>query len=442
MRTTWIVASFLLAVQVVSAQPVTSRTLSTNLLRSRLEAGPSVSVRQPVLTRANALAVPVDLGAVTLQNYEVRVNAGSTWRVAPEALEVSAGQTNLVVQANRQAILLPRTPSATKAPIEGRSHFPGLMVCNWSPRPGAPAQAAHGRLFLRTRQTPVPWNDQQNAYVTTLVVGLDLTNHTGSIDLEPPVSIEFFPSGAAVQPTRVLIQRTGTGGYQEATLQCPRLDESAAVLARSDMGELVHPVEMVPRFGRLEIVPAVSRVFGFGLGTTTLTVERLAEDGSGLNIDAPLTLRLSTTRGKLEPEGSMQIPAGSGMAAASLRSSGSGTALVTASADGLQATAEIRFIFPLAFIVATVIGGCAGGGGRFFRNPTRSRSKRARLIMEGCLVGAVAVAAVTAGMVIGGFPTPALGTELGAFVVAALSGYVGAPLLDRMVQRVFPSGRS
>jgi hypothetical protein len=370
------------------------------------------------------------------------MNAGSTWRVAPEALEVSAGQTNLVVQANRQAILLPRTPSATKAPIEGRSLFPGLMVCNWSPRTGGPAQAVHGRLFLRTRQTPLPWDDQQDAYSTTLVVGLDLTNHTGAIDLEPPVSIEFFPTGAAVQPTRVLIRRTGTSGYQEATLQCPRLDATAAVLARSDMGELVHPVEMVPRMGRLEIVPTVSRVFGFGLGTTALTVERLAEDGSGLEVGEPLSIRLSTTQGKLEPESSLEIPAGAGAVTAGLRSSGLGTALVTASAGGLQATTEIRYIFPVAYILATVIGGCAGGGGRSLRNQTRSRSKRLRLVTEGCLVGTVAVAAVTAGMVIGGFPTPALGTELGAFVVAALSGYVGAPLLDRLVQRVFPSGRS
>jgi hypothetical protein len=36
----------------------------------------------------------------------------------------------------------------------------------------------------------------------------------------------------------------------------------------------------------------------------------------------------------------------------------------------------------------------------------------------------------------------ALGTELGLFVVAALAGFAGVPLVDRLAQLVFPALRA
>jgi hypothetical protein len=46
------------------------------------------------------------------------------------------------------------------------------------------------------------------------------------------------------------------------------------------------------------------------------------------------------------------------------------------------------------------------------------------------------VAATAAGIVIFTLPTAVLGTELGAFVIASISGYIGSHVLDRLTARV------
>jgi hypothetical protein len=92
-------------------------------------------------------------------------------------------------------------------------------------------------------------------------------------------------------------------------------------------------------------------------------------------------------------------------------------------------------VFPTAFIVAALIGGCLGGCGHIFRKRPRKVASRIKYVLEGCTVGIIVVAAAAAGIVIFSLPTAVLGTELGAFVLGSFAGYAGTPVLDKLVTK-------
>jgi len=48
------------------------------------------------------------------------------------------------------------------------------------------------------------------------------------------------------------------------------------------------------------------------------------------------------------------------------------------------------------------------------------------------IAGFIIVGATAAGIVIFSLPTAVVGTELGAFVIASISGYIGSHVLDRL----------
>jgi hypothetical protein len=94
----------------------------------------------------------------------------------------------------------------------------------------------------------------------------------------------------------------------------------------------------------------------------------------------------------------------------------------------------VTFTFPLAFALAGIVGGCLGGTTRLFRHRRQSRNSPLRFVWEGGAAGVLAVGAVTAGMLASGLPASVVGTELGAFMIAAVGGYAGAPWVDRLTR--------
>jgi hypothetical protein len=441
MKPSWTVVVVLMLQGALTSQAASTPQLNhaTNISRLRLNAEPKVSIHRPITIRERKVTVPIELGHVPLNNYKVMEKSGSAWKVSAGALQVTGGKTNLITQEGQATILLPQIPVVPQALTRDKNLFPGLMVLNRKTGRNGATEALQGRLFLRARQTPLPWDDQLKAYATTLVVGLDLAGQPRSIPLDPPVAVEFFPSGASVAPTRMTITRSGTQGYQEVVIQCSAAQDSLAVAARSDMGEVNHPLTVVPRLAVLAIRHQASKPFGFGMATINLTLVRLAEDGAELKTKDGLTVHLETDPRGLLSSPRVEIPSHASSATVELRSSGLGHTTITARAGGVEAKDVIKFIFPSGFILATLLGGAVGGWGRCMRHNVRSSRKRRRWVGEGCLVGVVTVAAVTAGLMLGTVSFPAMGTELGAFVMSALSGYVGAPLLDRLAERAFPS---
>jgi hypothetical protein len=175
-----------------------------------------------------------------------------------------------------------------------------------------------------------------------------------------------------------------------------------------------------------------NRILGYGLGTVALTVWRVAEDAREVVDDKPMVVNLHVDQGKLNPS-SLTIPSGQSRASTELRSSGIGKIKISADSGSWVGELEgVRFVFPIAYTLAGVIGGCLGGAGRIYRHYRRTQKRRFRYLLEGCVVGIVTVGAAAAGMVLFTLPTSVIGTELGAFMLSALGGYTGAPLFQRL----------
>lgn len=433
-----------LAVCAAAGEPAavrdSDRRLSAAALSSeRVTLAPSVAKQLKPVVRGSEFLVPLDLGSLSAAGQEVVVNRGGTWEAASSAIERVGDTANLVVKPDRQYIVRAKVADVGRVLGQGKDYFPGLLIRTAPAAAGAVPKVLPGQLFLQPRRMPLPWDEERGGYATKLVVGLDLTNQAGSIPLNPAVTVQFFPTGSQVEPVRVVLTNTGAEGYREVELFCQRRDGTAAVTVRSDLGEVHYAdIRLDVGLGALQVTALEDRILGFGLGTTRLNVQRLAEDGQALANPQPLSVQVTALGGgKLSPESGVIIPPGESSVTIDLRSRGLGMRTVTAVAGPITSSVSIRFTPPWAFLIAALVGGAAGGLSRCFRKrpPEEPPPRPVANLVEGCLVGLVAVAAVTAGLVIGDLPAPALGTELGAFVVAALGGYYGAPLLDRMLRR-------
>jgi len=434
----------LLALSTKASEPATvrdadRRVVVSALASERVTLAPSMATRLAPIKRGSDFLVPLELGSLLPEGQEVVESRGNSWQLTGSAIERIGDAASLAVKPDSQYIVRPTGADQPRALSRGKDFFPGLLIRTTPAGSGATPRVLPGQLFLQPRRMPLWWDPERGAYVTQLVVGLDLTNQGGSIPLRPAITVQFFPTGAEVQPARVVLTNSGAVGYQEVELYCQRRDSLAAVTVRSDLGEVHYAdIELDVALGALKVTPLEDRILGLGLGTTRLTVQRLAEDGLPLASPDPLTLQFTAVGGgKLSPESGLTILPGASSATAELRSRGLGFRTFTATAGPIAGSAEIRFTPPLAFLFATLIGGAIGGFTRSFRKsaPEDPTPRPVWNLVEGCVVGLVAVCAVTAGLVIGGLPTPALGTEVGAFVAASLGGYYGAPLLDRMLQR-------
>ena len=111
---------------------------------------------------------------------------------------------------------------------------------------------------------------------------------------------------------------------------------------------------------------------------------------------------------------------------------------IRAEVGALQAAPlPVRLVFPVAAVLAAAAGGGLGGAARYLRNRHRKTSLFARRLLEGLLVGVLFVGAAWTGLVTVDIGAGILSTPFGAFVLAALSGYLGCIVLDRVTDRAF-----
>ncbi|HUJ43121.1 MAG TPA: hypothetical protein VLW52_05890 [Opitutaceae bacterium] len=294
-----------------------------------------------------------------------------------------------------------------------------------------------GGLFLRPLNVPLVWNDQARAYTTELIVGYDFKDGHER-PLAAPKTVAFFAEGSDVQiqADTVVINHSGTGGYQRVVLSTHQVQGETLFTARaSPVDELQASVAIQREPGRLDISLPAGQIDAFGLGTGTLAVTLLARDGQPLAAPNSLAIHLSSRRLRLPP--SVTLAAGQSSTAADFRSLGYGTDEIVAEVGSLKASLPVRVVLPVAAALAAIIGGALGGAARYLRNKGRKASLLVRRLIEGMLAGVLFVGAAWAGLVTVDVTAGVLGTPFGAFVLAGLSGYVGCVVLDRVADRTF-----
>lgn len=335
------------------------------------------------------------------------------------------------VEAQRGYILAPSVTSRQKMMKEG-VELPARYIT--FSRDG---QMLLGGLFLRPTRIPLVWDLGANAYATELVVGYEFQDGAER-PLAAPKTVTFFTEGAdaRIVADTVRIERSGGAGYQRVRLTTRQREGETLFTARAGPGDELKSsiaIHREPSTFRLTLAPA--EILALGVGTANLSVSLLAQDGMSIAPAAPLTVQLSSRR--LRHPSSVVVPAGKDSAEIEIRSVGLGADEITASSGALKASQPVRLVFPVAATVAAVLGGAAGGAARYLRNRRRRGALLPRRVAEGILVGVIVVGAAWAGLLLVDFSTGVLGTPFGAFILAALAGYLGCVLLDRVAGKTF-----
>ena len=115
-----------------------------------------------------------------------------------------------------------------------------------------------------------------------------------------------------------------------------------------------------------------------------------------------------------------------GVGTTTVRSVSFGTALIRAASPPLTAaTTPIEFSWPIAFLLASVLGGVAGATlARFQRSGSRKKGLQAVLI-RGVLTGLIVVALYAIGVNVLPVQPAATAGEVLAFALAAVGGFIG-----------------
>jgi hypothetical protein len=187
--------------------------------------------------------------------------------------------------------------------------------------------------------------------------------------------------------------------------------------------------------GALQLSLPSTELPAFGVGSGTLTVTLVGRDGVPFPAPRPLEIQLSSRR--LRQPAVLSIAQGKATGTADIRTTGFGMDEVIATSGAFRASLPVRQVFPVAPIVAAVVGGALGGSARYLRNKGKRQSLLVRRVIEGMLVGLILVGATWAGLVSVDVSTGILGTPFGAFVLGALSGYLGCVVLDRVAKKTF-----
>jgi len=364
---------------------------------------------------------------------KLRLFDGSGREIA--TTEAPDGSIKADVNPQQGYLIAPPTPERTPLTNQG-VNLPARYLTF------TPAGATNlGGLFLRPTVIPLTWNDQLRAYATELLVGYEFEDG-GERKLAVPKTVNFFAEGAnaRIVESSVTITDSGSSGFKRVVLSTGEIEGETHFTARAGpVDELKSSVTVQREVGRLKLTVYPAELPAFGVGSGTLTVTLLARDGNPLPAARPLEVQL-TSRRLLHPA-TLTIDQGKNSATADIRTTGYGHDEVLAQSGDFQAPFPVDLVFPLAATVAAAVGGSLGGVARYLRNRRKRAPLLVRRILEGTIVGVIVVGAAWVGLVRVEVSTGILGTPFGAFVLAALAGYLGCVVLDHIAGKTFGTSK-
>jgi hypothetical protein len=373
-----------------------------------------------------------------LRAYSLKADGGLS--EVPDAIKQQGAGSTISLPKNQTIVVAPDPANLGVVPVarlgEEKSSFPGVML-KASDAPDGHTVLSKLELVMQAASTPMRWMAERHAYHCELLIGVDGSD--GPTPLDHPIVVQFGGDNVAIDPPRVQIGKAGTAGYKRVNLYTDAHTAQPRVKAYSDLGPLVHEVDVGARLDKLVVLPGAARILAFGLETTTLTVAGYAEDGLDLRSPTPLQIFLSASAGRLDrlvvplsadgPQAEVKLSSASGMLGA--------VEVVARESQVTSAPVRIEFAFPWILLGTVIVAGAIGGVLAYLRRVRRGGGARRTLILEGAIVGPVLVLAVIAGV-----PLVGLGglvqNDVGRFTIAVVFGMMGTPamaLLKRAVVR-------
>lgn len=343
-------------------------------------------------------------------------------------LSVQPGQQLVVRRDEAAAAPVVELSAATKAPLEST-----LLVGTRDADSRPNVRRFHP--FVLAQVSPLRWNAQALAYQTTLLVGLDPVEGDSQADLtlEPPIPFQVTGENLEqIAPSLVTISVAGPGGYRSVLLSTSQFDSRIKVSAHSTAGDGTFSAGVEPGPVRFSLGSSERSIEGLGLGQTTISVRRLAANGElWPGLQSP-TVDMTTSAGLLRP-GQVQLAEKTGDGRTSLVSRGWGS--TTVSAVGSAGTVTVDFTFPWLKLGLCVAAAALAGVLQVLRS-----AKRAWL--TGLLGSVLSGLTLPIFIALGAPFAPewlrgAIGSELAWLAVGVLGGYLGAALLDWLVEKIF-----
>ncbi len=407
-------------------------------------ARPAAAVARPSITLGIASArmerVAPDKGMLTVAP---KAEAADSLKLLDGGLKEVAvtkapdGSLKAAIDPQRGYILTPKNAPERKPLTKEGLHLPARYVTF------SPAGATNlGGLFLRPAVVPLTWSEQARAYVTELFVGYEFEDGR-EVNMPAPKTVTFFVEGAnaRIQADTVTVSKSGGSGYQRVSLSTGQVEGETHFTARvSPADELKCSVVVLREPGQLKLSLPSTELPAFGVGSAELTVSLLGRDGFPIAALKPVEVQLTSRH--LRQPAVVTIEAGKSVASADVRTMGYGPDEITAQSGAFRAVLPVKLSFPIAATVAALTGGAIGGVTRFLRNKRKGASLLMRRVLEGMLVGLIIVGAAWTGLVSVDVSTGILGTPFGAFVLGALSGYLGCVVLDRVAKKTFGTAKA
>ncbi len=400
--------------------PALRRPRTSDFLRVPLSAEPGLVSSGPSLT-PDIFGIAAGAGRIDATRADAPV------------LEVPKGSFTIVTSQRGNENL-----ESEELNTEQKTALPWLLV--ETPRNATEPPLRTSRPFV-TLARAITWDAGLSRHVAEFLFGLDAENGEPG-PLREAITVRFGVSCDAVTPDRAQIATIGPTGYDTVRVVCSREvkneSERQYLELFAGQGNLRYPFRIPRRPGALHLDVAGSNTLsGFGFGAAVLTASQVEEDGTLLASDEARVIQLSAVGGGIDVS-SVTIEPGQSVGRVEVRPSGIGQLEITASSGAQRSrAAHLDLKWPLSPIAAMLGGGALGGMVSAFRQ--RRRRQMLRRSFEGAVLGLLVTLTVLVVPGLATIATRALGTELGLFVVAALAGFVGVPLVDRAARLVFPS---
>ena len=413
-------------------------TLASSVARSQptLPAALAEHVTPP--TPVAAAMKPMS-AAQTRNSLLTALHAADSPLDSRDVVALSGSQAVRLTDSNSSAVLSKPTLIAERVgKVATQVAFPGSY---WSKVSATPVKAA---FVLPTRFTAFTTQGGQPVNFNIVLAVLDalhydagtrrfmgrlamaLVNSANRDDnsaLTHEVPVLLAAEAADITPVPLLF--TVLNAPQEVHLSVLSPTDPYAVHAMTALNHGPDSIVVPIRRPDIEVRPVSSPIRGLGLEETTVVI-RIAETQGRKGQE----VALQTTRGSIAPSPVALDESGTGVA--KLRSAGIGSAQITATDSPFHdGHGKVEFAWPVAFALATLLGGIVGA---LLRKDARQHPLGSILI--GMLAATVVCVAHAVGVNTQAWGTPSGGAGEGLFFfVAAVAGFSGREVMSKFVIR-------
>lgn len=290
---------------------------------------------------------------------------------------------------------------------------------------GTGGRAHRLRALVEVEGGGLRYDPARRAYVGTVVIGLVDEDNPGDVrPLGDSVYVQITGNVRSVRP--VLLDNVNFPFSQvELATDDPRAD-SVLVRVRPSFDPRGVPMWIPVQLARLTLQASPERLAGFGLEKSELIIHSPGVDS------IPVTI--ASQRGKPRPN-RLWVTATGGVA--QLRSAGVGDDVVTVMSGPYTGRIRLRYHWPVAFLLAALLGGLVGG---VLNALSTNRKSDVRTIgflgVQGALTGLMAAVLYAVGInVLNWAPDAEYGEAL-MFALAFIGGLMGPRIFDRFLPKL------